>query len=110
MLVILLLAVAVLSRLITQVKGSVLTISLGLGLFPIRVPIQSIRNIQRTELNPFQGYGLRLGLGVRIYRIRGQKALQLTLRDERYLIVAGNDLGGLEQALQHAWPAPSSLT
>lgn len=93
------LAAALMSRMTTEVRDGEFTVSLGPGWLATRIPTRSITRIDRVELQPWQGYGLRLGPGRLLYRLWGDEGLQLTLSGGRVLTVTSTDLDGLTQAL-----------
>ena len=95
-------AVVLAMRLVVTVESKSVQVSLG-GVLRRSIPytdIASVRVASYRPLRTFGGWGWRFGRnGARMYAIRGNRAVVLTLHDGRLIFVGARDAEALAQAI-----------
>ena len=99
----LLLAVAaVFSSLTVEVSDNELRWHFGPGLWAYRVPLSEIQTVAAVRNHWWNGFGIRIGTGFRLYNVSGLDAVELRLKSSDVRRIGTDDPQGLAQALKSA--------
>ena len=98
---ILLVAVAILfSSLTVEVSGNELRWYFGPRLWTYRLPLNEIEAVAPVRNQWWNGWGIRMRPGFRLYNVSGLDAVELRLRSSEVRRIGTDDPQGLAQALQ----------
>jgi hypothetical protein len=96
-----LLAVAILfSSLTVEVTGNELRWYFGPGLWSYRLPLDEIETAAPVRNRWWNGWGIRMRPGFRLYNVSGLDAVELRLRSSEVRRIGTDDPQGLAAALQ----------
>ena len=100
-LTVLLLAVAVLfSSLTVEVSDNELRWHFGPGLWAYQLPLDEIKEVAVVKNHWWNGFGIRMGRGFRLYNVSGLDAVELRLKSDEIRRIGTDDPQGLANALQ----------
>jgi hypothetical protein len=101
-LILLLAVAAVFSSLTVEVSDNELRWHFGPGLWAYRVPLSEIQTVAAVRNHWWNGFGIRIGTGFRLYNVSGLDAVELRLKSSDVRRIGTDDPQGLAQALKSA--------
>ena len=101
-LILLLAVAAVFSSLTVEVSDNELRWHFGPGLWAYRVPLSDIQTVAAVRNHWWNGFGIRIGTGFRLYNVSGLDAVELRLKSSDVRRIGTDDPQGLAQALKSA--------
>jgi hypothetical protein len=101
-LILLLAVAAVFSSLTVEVSDNELRWHFGPGLWAYRVPLSDIQTVAAVRNLWWNGFGIRIGTGFRLYNVSGLDAVELRLKSSDVRRIGTDDPQGLAQALKSA--------
>jgi hypothetical protein len=101
-LILLLAVAAVFSSLTVEVSDNELRWHFGPGLWAYRVPLSEIQTVAAVRNHWWNGFGIRMGTGFRLYNVSGLDAVELRLKSSDVRRIGTDDPQGLAQALKSA--------
>jgi hypothetical protein len=100
-LTVLLLAVAILfSSLTVEVRDNELRWHFGPGLWTYRLPLDEITDVAVVKNHWWNGFGIRIGQGFRLYNVSGLDAVELRLKSDEVRRIGTDDPQGLAEAIK----------
>lgn len=110
-LTVILLAVAfVFSSLTVEVSDNELRWHFGPGLWSYRLPLDEIKEVAVVKNHWWNGFGIRIGPGFRLYNVSGLDAVELRLKSDEIRRIGTDDPQGLAQGLREALKQPARRT
>jgi len=107
-LTVILLAVAfVFSSLTVEVSDDELRWHFGPGLWTYRLPLDEIKEVAVVKNHWWNGFGIRIGQGFRLYNVSGLDAVELRLKSDEIRRIGTDDPQGLAQGLREALKQPA---
>jgi hypothetical protein len=98
-----LIAVAILfSSLTVEVSENELRWHFGPGLWSYRLPLDEIEQVAVVRNHWWNGFGIRMAAGFRLYNVSGLDAVELRLRSNKIRRIGTDDPQGLAAALKSA--------
>jgi hypothetical protein len=98
---IVLVAVAILfSSLTVEVGDNELRWHFGPGLWTYRLPLDEIKEVAVVKNHWWNGFGIRMGPGFRLYNVSGLDAVELRLKSDEVRRIGTDDPQGLANVLQ----------
>jgi len=98
---IVLVVVAILfSSLTVEVGDNELRWHFGPGLWTYRLPLDEIKAVAVVKNHWWNGFGIRMGPGFRLYNVSGLDAVELRLKSDEIRRIGTDDPQGLANALQ----------
>ena len=98
---IVLVAVAILfSSLTVEVGDNELRWHFGPGLWTYRLPLDEIKEVAVVKNHLWNGFGIRMGPGFRLYNVSGLDAVELRLKSDEVRRIGTDDPQGLANVLQ----------
>jgi hypothetical protein len=88
------------SSLTVEVGGNELRWHFGPGLWTYRLPLDEIKEVAVVKNHWWNGFGIRMGPGSRLYNVSGLDAVELRLKSEEIRRIGTDDPQGLANALQ----------
>jgi hypothetical protein len=101
-LILLLAVAAVFSSLTVEVSDNELRWHFGPALWAYRVPLSEIQTVAAVRNHWWNGFGIRIGTGFRLYNVSGLDAVELRLKSSDVRRIGTDDPQGLAQALKSA--------
>lgn len=102
---IVLVAVAILfSSLTVEVGDNELRWHFGPGLWTYRLPLDEIKEVAVVKNHWWNGFGIRMGPGFRLYNVSGLDAVELRLKSDEVRRIGTDDPQGLANVLQSQAP------
>jgi hypothetical protein len=102
---IVLVAVAILfSSLTVEVGDSELRWHFGPGLWTYRLPLDEIKEVAVVKNHWWNGFGIRMRPGFRLYNVSGLDAVELRLKSDEVRRIGTDDPQGLANVLQSQAP------
>jgi hypothetical protein len=96
-----LIAVAILfSSLTVEVGDNELRWHFGPGLWTYRLPLDEIKEVAVVKNHWWNGFGIRMGPGFRLYNVSGLDAVELRLKSDEVRRIGTDDPQGLANVLQ----------
>ncbi len=68
-----------------------ITLSYGIGLIRIRIPLSQIVNVARVRSKWYHGWGIRRISGGRLYNVSGTQAVELVMADNRRIVIGTDE-------------------
>jgi hypothetical protein len=100
---VLLIAVAVVfSSLTVEVSDNELRWHFGPGFWAYRLPLSEIQTVAAVRNHWWNGFGIRMGAGFRLYNVSGLDAVELHLKSSDVRRIGTDDPQGQTQALKSA--------
>lgn len=90
---------ALFSSLTVDVNGSELEWFFGPGLWRYRLPLAEVENVAVVRNHWWNGFGIRMGAGRRLYNVSGLDAVELRLKSGGLRRIGTDDPRGLSDAL-----------
>ena len=98
-------AVAILfSSLTVEVGDNELRWHFGPGLWTYRLPLDEIKEVAVVKNHWWNGFGIRMGPGFRLYNVSGLDAVELRLKSDEVRRIGTDDPQGLANVLQSQAP------
>jgi len=101
-LVLLIAVAAVFSSLTVEVSDNELRWHFGPGFWAYRLPLSEIQTVAAVRNHWWNGFGIRMGSGFRLYNVSGLDAVELHLKSSDIRRIGTDDPQGLAQALKSA--------
>jgi hypothetical protein len=101
-LVLLIAVAAVFSSLTVEVSDNELRWHFGPGFWAYRLPLSEIQTVAAVRNHWWNGFGIRMGSGFRLYNVSGLDAVELRLKSSDVRRIGTDDPQGLAQALKSA--------
>ncbi|SHK52484.1 hypothetical protein SAMN05444159_3483 [Bradyrhizobium lablabi] len=101
-LVALIAAAVVFSSLTVEVGATELRWYFGPGFWDYRLPFNDIQNVAPVRNHWWNGFGIRMGPGFRLYNVSGFDAVELRLKSGEIRRIGTDDPQGLAEALKSA--------
>ncbi|MGD0850439.1 hypothetical protein [Bradyrhizobium sp.] len=101
-LILLIAVAAVFSSLTVEVSDNELRWHFGPGFWAYRVPLSEIQTVAAVRNHWWNGFGIRMGTGFRLYNVSGLDAVELRLKSSDVRRIGTDDPQGLAQALKSA--------
>jgi hypothetical protein len=101
-LIVLIAAGVVFSSLTVEVSARELRWHFGPGFWTYRLPLDEIQNVAVVRNHWWNGFGIRMRPGFRLYNISGLDAVELRLKSGEIRRIGTDDPQGLAQALKAA--------
>ena len=101
-LILLIVVAAVFSSLTVEVSDNELRWHFGPGLWAYRLPLSDIQTVAAVRNHWWNGFGIRIGTGFRLYNVSGLDAVELHLKSSDVRRIGTDDPQGLAQALKSA--------
>jgi hypothetical protein len=98
--VIMLVTAALFSSLTVEVGNNELRWHFGPGLWSYRLPLDEIRDVAVVRNQWWNGWGIRMGYGFRLYNVSGLDAVELRLTSNEVRRIGTDDPHGLAEALR----------
>jgi hypothetical protein len=105
-LILLLAVAAVFSSLTVEVSDNELRWHFGPGFWAYRVPLSEIQTVAPVRNHWWNGFGIRIASGFRLYNVSGLDAVELHLKSSDVRRIGTDDPQGLAQALKSAAQIP----
>ena len=90
----------VFSSLTVEVNGNELRWHFGPGFWTYRLPLDEIEKIAIVRNHWWNGFGIRMGPGFRLYNVSGLDAVELHLKTNEIRRIGTDDPNGLAEALK----------
>ena len=93
-------AAVLFSSLTVEVTDNELRWRFGPGLWSCRLPLNEIRDVAVVRNHWWNGWGIRIAPGLRLYNVSGLDAVELRLKSNEVRRIGTNDPQGLFEALR----------
>ncbi len=97
---VLVLIVALMYRMQTEVTEASVSVQFGVGLIKRVIPVDSIQSVKVVTNAWYYGWGIRYIPGGRLYNISGTKGIELQLKTGRVARIGSADPVGLARAVE----------
>jgi hypothetical protein len=101
-LIVLIAAAVVFSSLTVEVSEKELRWHFGPGFWTYRLPLDQIQSVAMVRNQWWNGFGIRIGPGRRLYNVSGLDAVELRLKSGEIRRIGTDDPQGLAEALKSA--------
>jgi hypothetical protein len=101
-LIVLIAAAVVFSSLTVEESARELRWYFGPGFWTYRLPLDEIRSVAVVRNHWWNGFGIRMGPGFRLYNVSGFDAVELQLKSGEIRRIGTDDPQGLAEALKSA--------
>lgn len=101
-LIVLIAAAVVFSSLTVEVSENELRWHFGPGFWTYRLPLDQIQSVAMVRNQWWNGFGIRIGRGRRLYNVSGLDAVELRLKSGEIRRIGTDDPQGLAEALKSA--------
>jgi hypothetical protein len=101
-LILLIAVAAVFSSLTVEVSDSELRWYFGPGFWAYRIPLSEIQTVAAVRNRWWNGFGIRIAAGFRLYNVSGLDAVELRLKSSDVRRIGTDDPQGLARALMSA--------
>jgi hypothetical protein len=88
------------SSLTVEVSDNELRWHFGPGLWDYRLPLDEIKDVAVVKNHWWNGFGIRMGQGFRLYSVSGLDAVELRLKSDEIRRIGTDDPQGLADALK----------